>query len=198
MGKRSDFDKIPKDKYYTWDARAYTPMRSRFRKIETFIEPCAGAGDMVAALQDLGLRCVLACDIAPECRLEHGRLGILTPIVEASYEQITPEYLAAADYIITNPPWTRSIMHPFIEWCIESRLPAWLLIDTNWASSKQARPFLTYCSDIVPTPRLKWIPDSKDSAKDDTAWYHFQSHPCDTIWRNSQSLSDHRVKGLLS
>lgn len=189
MGKRSDFAKIPKDKYYTWDARAYVPMRSIFRKIETFIEPCAGGGDMIEHLQKLGPACIYACDIEPT--------GRWFPIERHSYEEIPEEYLLSADYIITNPPWTRSVMHPFIEWCIQSRLPAWLLIDTNWASSKQARPFLAYCSDIVPTPRLKWIPDSKDSAKDDTAWYRFQGKPCDTIWRNSESRADRRAKGLL-
>lgn len=191
MGKRSDFAKIPKDKYYTWDARAYVPMRSIFRKIETFIEPCAGGGDMIAHLERIGPRCVYACDIEPTD-------AETTPIVKLSYEQIKPGILQKADYIITNPPWTRSIMHPFIEWCIHSRLPAWLLIDTNWASSKQARPLLAYCSDIVPTPRLKWIPDSKDSAKDDTAWYRFQETPCETIWRNSDSPATVRAKGILS
>lgn len=191
MGKRSDFEKIPKDKYYTWDARAYTPMRAIFRKIGTFIEPCAGGGDMIAHLEQIRPRCVYACDIEPTD-------GETTPIVKLSYDRIKPAVLKQADYIITNPPWTRSVMHPFIEWCIASGLPAWLLIDTNWASSKQARPLLAYCSDIVPTPRLKWIPDSKDSAKDDTAWYRFQGVPCDTIWRNSESPSDRRRKELLA
>lgn len=194
MGKRSDFDKIPKDKYYTWDARAYAPMKGIFRKIDTFIEPCAGGGDMIRALHEIGPKCVYACDIEPTGE----RAKDAFPIRQLSYEQIKLGVLQQADYIITNPPWTRSAMHPFIEWCIQSRLPAWLLIDTNWASSKQARPLLAYCSDIVPTPRLKWIPDSKDSAKDDTAWYRFQEAPCDTIWRNSEKPSARRVKGLLS
>ena len=194
MGKRSDFDKIPKDKYYTWDARAYAPMRGIFRKIGTFIEPCAGGGDMIRALEQIGPRCVYACDIEPTCPD-----GATPEHIDAhSYEQIPRLAVERADYIITNPPWTRSAMHPFIEWCIASGKPAWLLIDTNWASSKQARPLLAYCSDIVPTPRLKWIPDSKDSAKDDTAWYRFQETPCDTIWRNSEKPSARRVKGLLS
>jgi hypothetical protein len=189
MGKRSDFEKIPKDKYYTWDARAYVPVRSIFRKIGTFIEPCAGAGDMIRQLEKIGPRCTYACDVEPTGEFER--------IVDHGYEEIGTAIFKHADYIITNPPWTRSVMHPFIEWCIASGLPAWLLIDTNWASSKQARPFLAYCSDIVPTPRLKWIPDSKDSAKDDTAWYRFQGTPCDTIWRNSESRTDRRAKGLL-
>jgi len=190
MGKRSDFEKIPRDKYYTWDARAYTPMRAIFRQIGSFVEPCAGGGDMIRALEAIHPRCVYACDIEPTADFDR--------ILKLSYDQIDPAIFKHADYIITNPPWTRSVMHPFIEWCIASGTPAWLLIDTNWASSRQARPLLSYCSDIVPTPRLKWIPDSKDSAKDDTAWYRFQETPCDTIWRNSESPSERRRKELLA
>lgn len=188
MGRRSDFDKLEKDKYHTIDVRAYAPMIGVFSNIETFIEPCAGGGNMVRDLADIGPECIYACDIEPEADGIH----------EHSYEDVPEKYLQQAEYIITNPPWTRAAMHPFIEWCIASGKPAWLLIDTGWASSKQARPMLAYCSDIVPTPRLNWIPGSKHSSKDDTSWYRFQPEPCLTVWRNSDPPSKRRVKGLLS
>jgi hypothetical protein len=177
-------DRIPKDKYYTFDPRAYEPMREIFSKIGTFIEPCAGGGDMIIGVEVLGPKCIYACDIEPDDPTwvpdEETDLNIVT----GSYDGVPKKLLRKADYIITNPPWTRADMHAFIQWCIESGVPAWLLLDSNWAWTKQARPFLTYCSDIVPTARLKWIPGTKHAAKDDTSWYRFQSEPCETILRN--------------
>ena len=52
-------------------------------------------------------------------------------------------------------------------------VPTWLLIDYDWAAIKQAAPFVPHCSDIVILPRLKWIEDSKDTGKDNHAWYRF-------------------------
>tara|TARA_R110002111_G_scaffold64884_6_gene106547 strand:- start:389 stop:949 length:561 start_codon:yes stop_codon:yes gene_type:complete len=174
MGKRSDFDRIPKEKYYTFDPRAYVPVRHIFQDIKTYIEPCAGGGDMMEHLAAMGLKCVFAGDTDPE----HPQ------IIKASYDTISKATLKRAEYIITNPPWMRPLMHPFIQWCIDSGKPAWLLIDSNWASTKQARPYLTHCSDVVVIGRLKWIPGSKHSSVDDCAWFRFQAEPCDTIWRN--------------
>ena len=49
----------------------------------------------------------------------------------------------------------------------------WLLIDYDWAATAQAVPFVRHCSDIVVLPRLKWIRGSKDTGKDNHAWYRF-------------------------
>lgn len=177
MGRRSDFKKIEKDRYFTWDPRAYVQVEHLFRQIGSYIEPCAGGGDMIQNLTEMGLDCVLACDIEPSPVKFQG----LAPIEEMSYEEII---YYDADCIITNPPWTRKHLHPFIAWCIARNTPAWLLLDSNWAMTKQARPYLKHCSHIIPTARLKWIEDTTDSAKDDTAWYRFQAEPCDTILLN--------------
>ena len=53
--------------------------------------------------------------------------------------------------------------------------PTWLLIDYDWSATKQAAPFMPHCSDIVILPRLKWFEDSKDTGKDNHAWYRFDS-----------------------
>ena len=46
-----------------------------------------------------------------------------------------------ADAIITNPPYTRPLMHALIEHFARI-LPTWLLLETDWASTKQAAPFM--------------------------------------------------------
>ena len=53
--------------------------------------------------------------------------------------------------------------------------PTWLLLDYDWASTKQAAPFLGSCSDIVVLPRVKWIEGSKDTGKENHAWYRFDA-----------------------
>ena len=184
MGKRSEFERIPKDKYYTWDARAYPVLFAHLGDdVKTFAEPCAGGGNMIMFLEDHGLRCVHASDIEPD--EPDGLVAYEGPEIRTqSYETIDSMDFAVADVIITNPPWGRKTLHPFLEWCRDMGKPAWLLLDSNWAFTKQAQPYLVYCDLIVPTPRLKWIPDSDHAAKDDTSWYRFQPYACDTIFKN--------------
>lgn len=181
MGRRSDFKKIEKDRYFTWDPRAYAQVEHIFRRIGSYVEPCAGGGDMMQKLTELGLDCLMASDIEPTKPKHQGLRRI------RAKDYVEPEVweaATAADCIITNPPWTREHLHPFISWCVATGTPAWLLIDSNWAMTKQARPYLKHCSHIIPTARLKWIEDTTDSAKDDTAWYRFQTEPCPTILLN--------------
>ena len=51
--------------------------------------------------------------------------------------------------------------------------PTWLLIDYDWSATKQAAEYMPHCSDIVILPRLKWIEGSKDTGKDNHAWFKF-------------------------
>jgi len=53
-----------------------------------------------------------------------------------------------ADCICTNPPWSRDVLHRLIEH-FQNIAPTWLLLDSDWAQTKQAAPFLPSCSDIV-------------------------------------------------
>ena len=46
--------------------------------------------------------------------------------------------------------------------------PTWLLLDSDWESTRQAAPFLPHCSDIVTIGRVKWIEGSKHTGKDNT------------------------------
>ena len=48
----------------------------------------------------------------------------------------------------------------------------WFLFDADWMHTKQAKGLLQkYITDIVSVGRLKWIPDSTMSGKDNCAWY---------------------------
>jgi predicted nucleic acid-binding Zn ribbon protein len=156
MGKRSSFRRVARD-FYPTPFKAVPPLIPYLRGVRTFAEPCAGGGALVRHLEGAGLRCAYAGDIAT------GR----DALARHSY--------GAADAIITNPPYTRELMHRLIEH-FQRIAPTWLLIDYDWAATKQAAPFLPHCSDIVILPRLKWIEGSKDTGKDNHAWYRFDAH----------------------
>lgn len=64
------------------------------------------------------------------------------------------------------------MLHPIIE-RLSDQAPTWLLIDADWVHTKQAVPFLSRLRRIVAIGRVKWIPDSKMTGKDNCAWHLF-------------------------
>jgi hypothetical protein len=77
-------------------------------------------------------------------------------------------------------------MHAMILHFMHGAPFVWLLIDFDWSATKQAVSFLRHCTDIVILPRLKWIEGSKDTGKDNHAWYRFEaSHTAGPIFHAS-------------
>jgi hypothetical protein len=155
MGKRSTFDRIPRD-FYPTPHLAVPPLIPHLRGVRSFAEPCAGDGALVRHLEGFGLRCVYAGDIRD------------------GQDALELDNYGAVDCIITNPPYTRSTMHALIQHFLPIA-PIWLLIDYDWSATKQAAQYMTHCSDIVILPRLKWFANSKNTGKDNHAWYRFDS-----------------------
>jgi hypothetical protein len=155
MGKRSNFERRDRD-FYPTPFAAVPPLIPHLRGIRTFAEPCAGDGRLVRHLELRGLRCVFQGDLATgldaRATLDYGN----------------------ADAIITNTPWKRPILHALLEHFMEIT-PTWLLIDQDWACTKQAIPYLASCTDILPIGRLIWIPGTNMPGKDNVAWYHFDA-----------------------
>ncbi len=157
MGKRSDFERRKNDAYQT-PAPAVLPLIPHLRGIHTFAEPCAGEGKLITALESHGLRCSFYGDI------ERGFDAIV------DLKSVDERF----DAIITNPPWTREILHQMI---VEFQFiaPTWLLFDADWVHTRQATPFIDQCSHIVSVGRVKWIEDSKFTGKDNAAWHRFHA-----------------------
>ncbi|MDW9619223.1 hypothetical protein [Sinorhizobium meliloti] len=157
MGKRSSFPRRKADDYAT-PLKGVMPVIPHLRAegIVTFVEPCAGAGNLVAHLCRFGFLCAFARDLRD------------------GFDALTcdPNIFQGADAIVTNPPWTRTVLHPMIE-RFSDILPTWLLFDADWAHTKQAAPYIDYCSTIVSVGRLKWVPGTKHSGKDSASWYRF-------------------------
>ena len=155
MGKRSSFERIPRD-FYPTPAAAVPPLLPFLRGVRTFAEPCCGDVALVRHLEANGLRCVYEGDIA------------------TGADALALDRYGAADAITTNPPFTRPLMHALIGHFARI-LPTWLLIEADWAHTKQARPFIPICSDIVSVGRLCWFKETKTSGKENFSWYRFDA-----------------------
>lgn len=154
MGKRSDFKRKPRDNYPT-PLEAVMPLIPHLIARTKFCEPCAGSGKLIEHLKKCGHICSEFADIMT---------GI--DATTAIYNSLT------FDCFITNPPWDRDILHPIIH-NLRNQFPAWLLIDADWAHTRQAAPYLKFCTAIVAIGRVKWIPGSKHTGKDNCCWYRF-------------------------
>jgi len=64
MGKRSDFERKPRD-YYITPFEAVEPLIEHLPKHFTFAEPCAGNGALIKHLETGGV-CMWASDIEPQ------------------------------------------------------------------------------------------------------------------------------------
>jgi len=118
MGKRSNFERREAD-FYPTPRAAVVPLIPYLHGVRTFAEPCAGDGNLVRHLEGFGLRSVYAGDI---------RTG---------EDALELDHYGAADAIITNPPYTRDLMHRLIAH-FQRIAPTWLLLDSDWASTRQA------------------------------------------------------------
>lgn len=169
MGKRSSFDRVPRD-FYPTPVEAVRPLLPHLIAGTVFVEPCAGDGALIDHLQGAGHRCTFGIDIAP-----------IWPIVRTADATTARYNMGGATCFITNPPWSRDVLHPIIT-NLSSQAPTWLLFDADWIHTRQAVPFLPLLQTIVSVGRVKWIPGSKMTGKDNCAWHLFDSTPDASRW----------------
>lgn len=160
MGKRSDFERRANDLYPTTDPRAVAALLPHLPAHVRFAEPCAGDGALLDQLVAAGHVCVWASDIAP----------LRGDVVQA--DALTLDGCAHAEVNITNPPWTREILHALIVH-LSDRAPTWLLFDADWKHTRQAAPLMPRLRRIVSIGRLRWEPGTPYDGKDNCAWYLF-------------------------
>lgn len=160
MSKRSQQHERRGRDFYPTPFDAVLPLRPHLPETFSYSEPCAGNKDLVNHLNFLGGVCSMASDIEErDYRLDH-----VGDALEVDY--------FPGQFIITNPPWTRSILHPMIDHFRRIK-PTWLLFDTDWFFTKQAAEFKPFCHKMVTVGRVKWFPDSKSVGFDNVAWYLF-------------------------
>ena len=122
MGKRSNYERRPRD-FYPTPIAAVEPLIPHLPYTFEYIEPCAGDGRLIDHIDELtgGAGTLLvATDIEPR------RSDILPAnALQLEVDQYDPE-----TYIITNPPWDRMLLHPMIEKFMHT-CKTWLLFDAD-------------------------------------------------------------------
>ena len=160
MGKRSNFERVERD-FYPTPMEAVLPLLPHLAPETRFFEPCAGDGALVRHLESFGHTCERASDIAPQGDGIEERCVFRSPLP-----------IGDNPIFITNPPWDRNILHPILDH-LPRFAPTWLLFDADWMHTKQSAPFMSMCAAVVSVGRVKWIPDSKMTGKDNCAWHLF-------------------------
>ena len=163
MGKRTvtSFARRKAD-FYPTPLNGVLPLLNHLKINSRFYEPCAGQGDLIDHLQKFGHVCTGASDIDDS---DHDQVMGGLPV-----DQLIN---VDADIFITNPPWSRPALHGIIQHLMKLERQAWLLLDADWAHTKQATPYLKQCRKIVAVGRLKWIPNTPFTGKDNCCWYLF-------------------------
>jgi len=173
MGKRSNFKRRKNDQYMTWDERAVKPLIPHLPMGAVYAEPCCGDMSLAKNLGKYGLVCGYASDIEPSAQCpESSSVDAMT---------LSDDDISKCDYIITNPPWTREILHPMLDHFRKMK-PTWLLFDADWAHTKQSKQYMPYCWKIVSVGRVRWIPNSAMDGKDNVCWYQFGDEERETIF----------------
>lgn len=171
MGKRSSFERIPRD-FYPTPIQAVEPLIDHLPMSFYYVEPCAGDGRLVDHLTTLTeghAECLYMSDIEPrDPRVAEGNA------LTIDFDDLIP-----VEYCITNPPWDRKFLHPFLDHWI-GICPTWLLFDADWMHTKQAATYMSYCTRVVSVGRVKWIEDSPHTGKDNCCWYLFDADNEDT------------------
>lgn len=143
---------MPKD-FYPTPREAVLPLIPHLLSGSRYTEPCVGTYDLVRHLDKFGFVCSLAYDEERDARVCKDFEG---------------------DLFITNPPWDRKVLHPIIE-NLSDVAPTWLLFDADWMHTKQSHSYLDRLCSVVSVGRVKWIPDSKMTGKDNCCWYLFST-----------------------
>lgn len=131
-----------------------------------WIEPCAGAGDLVRHLAQLwpSGRLSAAYDLLPQAEgIEQG---------DARALELRP------DLYITNPPWPVSgkkgdqalsiIVH------LMRLAPSWMLLPWDFGANVYFREVRSACVQVVPIGRVSWLGNGQ-GGMDNAAWYEFDA-----------------------
>lgn len=164
MGKRSEFERKPRDYYATFDPKAYPPLVPHLPSAPfVYHEPCAGNGMLVQKLAEHAphAMCIVASDIEPDATwvVQQDAMGVKA---------------CAGDMFITNIPWRRDLALPLIEH-LSSLAPLWTLLDADFMHIGKASASMKRCVKVASVGRLLWEPGTTMRGKDNCCWYLFDA-----------------------
>lgn len=170
MGKRSakvgKFKKSPRDFYATPEEKIHFLLPHLPPKIK-FIEPTAGRAHFILGMERHGHKCVEAYDIKPQHRHKWNGVIKQADVLDQNWKPRRKH-----DFIITNPPFSRHLLHPMII-RFSDISPTWLLFDADWYWTQQATEFRDRIVKIVVVGRIKWFAKSDNTGVDNYSFYLF-------------------------
>ena len=150
-------ERRPRDSYPTPRAAVAALIPHLTEEDRWFVDPCAGTGEMLNHFADFGYF-GQGLDIVPR--------GPNIRQADALFDVLPPGTR------ITHPMWERSLLHPLIE-TLSDGGKSWMLFDADWLHTRQARPLFKRLRKIVSVGRVKWIPNSPTTGKENVCWYCF-------------------------
>jgi hypothetical protein len=162
---QGQFEKRPRD-FYPTPLKAVTALVGHLPEGFSFCEPCAGAGDLVRHLEGLfeGCACFLPLDVEPQ----------VDWVTKGDANNLTAEALEYCDVIITNPPFTWSVLKPLLDKWISLK-PTILLLPADFMHNIRFAPYMKLCEKMMSIGRVQWIEGSKGSGVENYCWYWFDN-----------------------
>lgn len=147
----------PRDYWPTIDPRAIPPLLPHLPP-GRYAEPMAGNGSLIRLLAP-HVQCAWAADLQPQAE----------GIAQADVFSAT---LGSAQFFISNPPWTRALLHKIILH-LSDQGTVFLLFDADWLMTAQAGAFMERCRKVIYIGRLIWIEGTTGGGFSAQAWYEF-------------------------
>lgn len=160
MGKRTPHHFKEKDFWPTTDPRAVEPLLPHI-KGKVYAEPCWGNGSLEWLIGQHAT-CAFRSDI---------REVELIRCCDAL--DLTEDDVGHVDYIVTNPPYTWSVLKPLMEHFVQLK-PTWLLLNADLMHNKRMSYFMRFnCTKVVSVGRVSWMENGK-TGMENFAWYEFK------------------------
>ena len=161
MGKRSNYENnTPKDFWPTRDPSAIPQTFMSMVRGKTYAEPCYGDGDLEDLLMEIA-----HCKWRSDVRETVGSSKVMDATT------LTKEMLTGCDMIITNPPFSWSLLKPLLDH-LPTLKPTWFLLPANVMHNKRMGPYMEKCAWVISIGRLYWM-ENKVRGVDDFAWFRF-------------------------
>jgi hypothetical protein len=161
LHQKRGFARRDRDSYDT-PPEAIAPLAALLQSPEPWVEPCAGCGNLVAAIPN----CVDSSDIAP-------RAPSIRQADAFDEHPILP--------VITNPPF--NLADQLLTHWLATAPHVWLLHPLGKIANRNWQWAMAHATDILPIGRVRWIAGTANGGYVDHVWVRYGGVKSDGILR---------------